>query len=303
MAKKDTTIGGKFPAADFRTYYIENFPGGAPALAAALPKGLAAATRPPRPSAPAVAAGPKSPAIGGTQGDLFLVAYQSPVLGDGRGANKPWLQELPDPVTKITWSTWVELHTETAQRLGIDRGDILEVKTANGTIRAPAFPSYGNSQGRDRHPTGQGHRATASIPKFEPKSHDPSRVQWGYGRYARDLGANVGDLLPVDTDAAGALVLTSTKASVSKTGDQITLPSTEGSARQHGRGIARAVNAADINKPPTGETKRFPETRATSSCPGCGRRSRPTRRVISARRPRPITARTRASTIPTIRSA
>jgi molybdopterin-containing oxidoreductase family iron-sulfur binding subunit len=104
-------------------------------------------------------------------------------------------------------------------------------------------------------PTGQGHRAAASMPKFEPKSHDPSRVQWGYGRCARDLGANVGDLLPVDTDAAGALVLTSTKASISKTGEQITLPSTEGSARQHGRGIARAVNASDINKPPAGETE------------------------------------------------
>jgi len=117
-------------------------------------------------------------------------------------------------------------------------------------------------------PTGQGHRATASIPKFEPKSHDPSRVQWGYGRYARDLGANVGDLLPVDTDAAGALVLTSTKASVSKTGDQITLPSTEGSARQHGRGIARAVNAADINKPPTGESETIPGNASHEFLPG-----------------------------------
>jgi anaerobic selenocysteine-containing dehydrogenase/Fe-S-cluster-containing dehydrogenase component len=268
VAKKDPTIGGKFPATDFRTYYINNFPGGAPALAAALPKGLASATRPPRPPAPAVAAGPKSPAIGGTQGDLFLVAYQSPVLGDGRGANKPWLQELPDPVTKITWSTWVELHTETAQRLGIDRGDILEVKTANGTIRAPAFPYMGIHKDAIAIPTGQGHRATASIPKFEPKSHDPSRVQWGYGRYARDLGANVGDLLPVDTDAAGALVLTSTKASVSKTGDQITLPSTEGSARQHGRGIARAVNAADINKPPTGESETIPGNASHEFLPG-----------------------------------
>ena len=75
-----------------------------------------------------------------TQGDFFLVTYPSPVLGDGRGANKPWLQELPDPVTKICWSSWVEIHPETAQRLGIERGDILEVKTASGTVRAPAYP-------------------------------------------------------------------------------------------------------------------------------------------------------------------
>ena len=35
-------------------------------------------------------------------------------LYDGRGANKPWLQELPDPVTKIVWQTVVEMHAETA---------------------------------------------------------------------------------------------------------------------------------------------------------------------------------------------
>ena len=38
----------------------------------------------------------------------------SAALHDGRGANRPWLQELPDPVSKITWGTWVEMHPETA---------------------------------------------------------------------------------------------------------------------------------------------------------------------------------------------
>ena len=79
---------------------------------------------------------------------------------------------------------------------------------------------------------------------FDPKSHDPSNVQWGYGRYARYLGVKALDLLPLGTDAAGGLVLTSTKASLSKTGENRTLPSNEGSARQHGRGIAQAVDAA-----------------------------------------------------------
>src|SRR5262249_28069775 len=37
-------------------------------------------------------------------GRLTLVAYPSSAFLDGRGANRPWLQELPDPVTKITWS-------------------------------------------------------------------------------------------------------------------------------------------------------------------------------------------------------
>ena len=254
VAKKDPAVAARFPEADFRALLISNFAGGAPALANALPKGLASATRPPRPAPAAAAAGPKTAAA--AQGDFFVVTYQSPLLGDGRGANKPWLQELPDPVTKICWSSWVEIHPETAERLGIDRGDTLEVRTATGTIRAPAFPYLGIHKDAVAIPTGQGHRAAASLPAFQPKQ--AAGVQWGYGRYARDLGANALDLLPLGTNGAGALVLTSTKGSVAKTGDSRILPSTEGSARQHGRGIARAINAGDLNKPPTGERERIP---------------------------------------------
>jgi Fe-S-cluster-containing dehydrogenase component len=57
------------------------------------------------------------------------------------------------------------------------------------------------------------------------------------------------DALPVALDAGGSLALTTVKARVSKTGDQSPLVSTEGSARQHGRGIGQAVNVADLNGP------------------------------------------------------
>jgi molybdopterin-containing oxidoreductase family iron-sulfur binding subunit len=259
VAKKDAAAAARYPAADYRSWLIAGFPGGAQGLAAALPKGLASGTLAARatPSAPPATAAPRATPIASTQGDFFLVTYPSPVLGDGRGANKPWLQELPDPVTKICWSSWVEIHPETAQRLGIDRGDILEVKTANGTVRAPAFPYLGIHKDAIAIPFGQGHRSSQKIAAFDPKSHTVGQVQWGYGRYARDLGINALDLLPVGTHAAGGLIWTATKASISKTGDHETLPSTEGSARQHGRGIAQAINAADLNRAaPAGEEQR-----------------------------------------------
>src|SRR5438093_9067961 len=45
----------------------------------------------------------------GTGGeDQTVVVFPHPALHDGRGANKPWLQELPDPVSKIAWHSWVE---------------------------------------------------------------------------------------------------------------------------------------------------------------------------------------------------
>ena len=49
-------------------------------------------------------------------GEFALVIRPSNNFFDGRGANKPWLQELPDPVTKISWSSWVEIHPETAAK-------------------------------------------------------------------------------------------------------------------------------------------------------------------------------------------
>jgi molybdopterin-containing oxidoreductase family iron-sulfur binding subunit len=139
--------------------------------------------------------------------------------------------------------------------LGIERGDILEVKTANGTVRAPAFPYLGVHKDAIAIPFGLGHRAAHAIPTFNPMTHTIGEIQWGYGRYARDIGVNAFDLLPVGTHAAGGFIWTATKATVSKTGDHEILPSTEGSARQHGRGIAQAINAVDLNKPETGETK------------------------------------------------
>ena len=269
-AKKDPAAATKFAAPDYRTWFISNFAGGAPALAAALPKGITAGTVAARTiaTAPAAAPAPIAPPAAAT-GDFFLVTYPSPVLGDGRGANKPWLQELPDPVTKICWSSWVELHPETAERLGVERGDFLEVKTANGSVVAPAFPYLGIHKNAIAIPLGQGHRAAVQMAKFEPKTFNPAVPQWGYGRYSRDLGIQALDLLPLATDAAGGIALTVTKASISKTGDHRILPSNEGSARQHGREIAQAVNAADLGRLESrGELQSSTGPEAKESIPG-----------------------------------
>ncbi|MEP6492799.1 MAG: 4Fe-4S dicluster domain-containing protein [bacterium] len=268
VAKKDAALAAKYTAADYRGWLIAGFSGGAQALAAALPKGIATGTLAPRVVAAAPTAPAKTTSIATTQGDFFLVTYASSLLGDGRGANKPWLQELPDPVTKICWSSWVEIHPETAQRLGVDRGDILEVKTANGTVRAPAFPYLGIHKDAIAIPFGQGHKASSKMAVFDPMHHDVNAVQWGYGRYARDLGINALDLVPVGTHAAGGFIWTATKASVTKTADHRVLPSTEGSARQHGRGIAQAVDAADLNKPAAGESESLPGDASHAFLPG-----------------------------------
>ena len=67
------------------------------------------------------------------------------------------------------------------------------------------------------------------------------RGHTAYGRYAHGVGVNPLIAVPSSEDRAGALALTCTKARVTKGADHTLLVSTEGSARQHGRGIARAI--------------------------------------------------------------
>jgi molybdopterin-containing oxidoreductase family iron-sulfur binding subunit len=218
---------GQLAAKDYREWLMARS-GGADAWTRALPRGVmpgtvatSTATR-----APVALAATQTPPLAQQQGDFFVVVYPSSLLGDGRGANKPWLQELSDPVTKISWQSWVEIHPMTAKRLGIEEGDHLTVRTAAGTITAPAYPYMGVRPDTVAVALGQGHTA--------------------YGRYAKGIGVNAYALVPSAEDAAGGLVLTAQKGSVAKAGDNSPLVTTEGSARQHGRGIGQAVAVGEL---------------------------------------------------------
>ncbi|MEP6730863.1 MAG: molybdopterin-dependent oxidoreductase [bacterium] len=254
LAQKDPANAAKYAQKDYRTWLMSRFPGGVNAFTAASQKGVATGHSAPRTVA-ASATLAAAPAMEQTQGDYFLVTYHSPVHGDGRGANKPWLQELPDPVTKVLWSSWVEMHPETATKLGIERGDVVEVGTANGKVRAPAFLYLGIRPDTIALAIGQGHSSVAKLSDHDGKNTKSMPMQWGYGRYARNIGVRAHDLLSVGGNAAGGFSLVSTKASLTKTADHETLVSTEGSARQHGRGIAQAIPISELLNGAGGDKK------------------------------------------------
>jgi molybdopterin-containing oxidoreductase family iron-sulfur binding subunit len=229
LAKADPAAAARYPFADYRAWLMGRFPGGAAGWTAAAPRGVVAGTLPAvAGTAPARAATAPTaaPAIESTQGEFFLVVYPSPMLGDGRGANKPWLQEISDPVTKISWQSWIELHPTTAKRLGVSEGDHLTVRTAAGAVTAPAYPYIGIRPDTVAIATGRGHTA--------------------YGRYAKGVGVNALDVLPVAETAAGDLAMVSTRCAVAKADGHSDLVTTEGSARQHGRGIAQAVLVTEL---------------------------------------------------------
>src|SRR5262249_2138167 len=57
---------------------------------------------------------------------------------DGSFANNGWLQELPDPVTKLTWNNAALISPATARRLGVSTGDMLQLRaTDTPAVRIP----------------------------------------------------------------------------------------------------------------------------------------------------------------------
>ncbi|HSC32562.1 MAG TPA: 4Fe-4S dicluster domain-containing protein [Gemmatimonadaceae bacterium] len=234
VGQSNPKAAGQFAAPNYMRWLIDHFPGGTAAFTAALQKGVGSGALPRRP-APARAAAPAAaaPAAAGS-GDFFLVVYPSASLGDGSGANKPWLQEFPDPVTKIFWQTWVEVNEQTAQRLGIDSGDILRIESPNGALELPAYVYMGIHPETVAIAFGQGHTA--------------------YGRYAANVGSNAGDLLPASFDpVSGGFRWASTRVTVKQTGKFTQVVTVEGSSRQYNRGIALAMTVDELEAPPKPE--------------------------------------------------
>lgn len=61
--------------------------------------------------------------------DLELELYESVAVGAGNQANNPWLQELPDPVTKVTWDNYACISTKLADEMDLKEGDLIKINS------------------------------------------------------------------------------------------------------------------------------------------------------------------------------
>ena len=87
-------------------------------------------------------------------GELELELYVKAGVGDGSQANNPWLQELPDPISRVTWDNYITMSPKQMQEMEfsrLERGDFMAdvaELTVNGvTIKAPVYPSPGQKYG------------------------------------------------------------------------------------------------------------------------------------------------------------
>lgn len=158
---------------------------------------------------------------------LALIVYPSPRFGDGSSANRPWLWELPDPVSKISWHHWVEMHPATAEELGVVEGEVVRVTSPYGEVEAPVWLYPGIRRNTIALPMGGGHTS--------------------FGRWADGRGVNPMTLLPAEVEQpSGALVHLATRVAVEPTGEGRRNATIEGSSDQRDRPIAPAVELAAL---------------------------------------------------------
>jgi len=156
------------------------------------------------------------------EGDFHLIAYPSYRFLDGRGANKPWLQELPDALTTSVWDSWLEVNPAVAAKMGLEDGSYVKVDVPGGSFEVQVFVYEGIRPDTVAIPLGQGHTS--------------------YGRYAKGRGVNPFALLPAATDAlSGGLSLLSTKASVSSLRKRDLLVRTQYTKSQGDRHVTKTV--------------------------------------------------------------
>ena len=160
------------------------------------------------------------PAFSGSADEFpfALHPYHTATFLDGRGANLPWLQELPDQMTSVVYDSWLEMNPATAASLGLREGDIVEVASTAGSLRGAVLPYEGIRPDVVAMPVGQGHT--------------------DYGRYASGRGADpLGLLADKEDEKTGAFAWAATRVRVTPTGERVQLIKTGGRGRDLGRQI------------------------------------------------------------------
>jgi anaerobic selenocysteine-containing dehydrogenase len=129
---------------------------------------------------------------------FYLLPFPHPNLGDGSGANRPWLQETPDPMTSAMWNTWVEINPVTARALGVRNDDIVKISSPAGEIEAIVYEYPAVRPDVIAVPLGQGHAFL--------------------GRYAEGRGSNPLSLLDASQNNSGNLAFMGTRVKITPTG-------------------------------------------------------------------------------------
>ena len=158
---------------------------------------------------------------------FVLVVYPSLHYYDGRGANRPWLQEIPDPLMKTTWGSWAEVSPETARAIGAEDGQLITMESDHGALDVSVLINPALRAGVIAVPLGQGHT--------------------DYGRYATGRGVNPTVLLdPEPDEPSGGVRWLGTRVDATARSVQRPVPQLQSQFNQQDRAVAQAVSLAAL---------------------------------------------------------
>ncbi|RME47307.1 MAG: 4Fe-4S dicluster domain-containing protein, partial [Chloroflexi bacterium] len=118
------------------------------------------------------------------EGSFALVLYEKIGMRDGRHAFNPWLQELPDPVTKAVWDNYVCLAPSTAKELRVEQGQMVRIEAGELALELPALVQPGQHPQVVAVALGYGRKGTDRFAKIGP--------QWLRSRLTVEPGGTVG---------------------------------------------------------------------------------------------------------------
>jgi molybdopterin-containing oxidoreductase family iron-sulfur binding subunit len=162
--------------------------------------------------------------------EAALWLWPTVMLFDGRVSNRDWLQEAPEPMSAVTWGSWIDLHPSRARKLGVGDGDLVRLSNAAGALDAPVRVTEEVGEGTVSLAFGQGHTAM--------------------GRHAAGRGVNAFRLLGGPGEGFGRVVLT-------KTGHHLEPVYATATQEQHGREIVRWVALSELRSMKEGDGDRL----------------------------------------------
>lgn len=204
---------------------------------------------------------------------LSLLAVNSNLHNaNAKGGNRTWLLEIPHPVTQVVWDSWIELHPDTAVRLGIRHGDLVEIKSAFGKAEAAAYVFYGIDKDTVAMPAGMGrkvpfpnYKSSHGKSKLLPVLESESELRVEH----KTVGINVMALLPWRKDTlSGDFVFAGESVRIKPTGKKAYLVTMDGQYRkdietprvldktgfgdrsQKGRGFVQVMSVGGAEKEP-----------------------------------------------------
>ncbi len=178
----------------------------------------------------------------GASGSIEISIRPDPSVHDGRFTNNGWLQELPNPLTKITWDNVALISPNTARKLGLNQSN--DPEEISGGERPTSFiSSKGNNMYADLVTvTYQGGEIAKGVPVWlsPGQPDDAVTIFMGYGRtragqIGTSLGYNAFDVQRSDAMNSGY-------GELKPTGEKTTIASTQIHFNMEGRDILRVFD-------------------------------------------------------------